>query len=113
MVDLTNVTRRSFGAMALASTAAACTPRVPITEPEVTQPEFLEGYGPIEDAGYRLPGIPTQYLLGVNRRYLVPYNGELEPNKLDVDPYAKFLYHVLDDGMAMRYPVGVGRAGRA
>lgn len=113
MVDHTYLTRRTFGALALASTAAACSPTVPVEEPEVIIPQFLDGYGPIEDAGYRLPGIPTEYLQGVNRRFDVPYNGDLGPNSLDVDPYAKFLFHVREDGMATRYPVGVGRAGRA
>ena len=107
------LTRRTFGAMALASTAAACSPRVPTTIPEVTQPEFIDGYGPIEDAGYRLPGIPAEYLQGVNRRYTEAYTGEQPPNTLDVDPYAKFLYHVQEGGIATRYPVGVGRAGRS
>jgi lipoprotein-anchoring transpeptidase ErfK/SrfK len=100
--------------MALASTAAACAPRVP---PEVIQlPEqlqFVEGYGQIEDAGYTLPGIPAEYLQGVNRRMSGLYNGEAGPNTLDVDPYAKFLYHVRADGRTTRYPVGVGRAGRS
>ena len=111
----TNPTRRAFGAMAMASLAAACTPRsaADIDAPVVLQEDFLPGYGPIEDAGYRLPGIPSQYLQGVNRRITGTYAGEAPPNTLDVDPYAKFLYHVRADGSATRYPVGVGRAGRA
>ena len=113
MRPLTHLSRRSFGAMMLATTAAACTPRV---EEEVIAPpieEFLDGYGPIADAGYNLPGIPTRYLGGVNRRMSGIYNGEQGPNTLDVDPYAKFLYHVRRDGTTTRYPVGVGRAGKS
>jgi len=69
MTDKTAITRRSFGAMALASTAAACAPRVPAEDIEVLQAEqFLEGYGPIEDAGYTLPGIPSLYLQEYARR---------------------------------------------
>lgn len=109
---MNEITRRSFGAMMLASTAAACTPRVPTTEVPVA-PEFLEGYGLLPDAGYNLPGIPTKYLQGVNRRMSGTYNGEQGPNSLDVDPFAKFLYHIRDDGTTTRYPVGVGRAGRS
>ena len=108
------MSRRSFAAMAMASTAAACAPRVPVTEIEVPAPlPFIEGYGPIEDSGYILPGIPVEYLQGVNRRRTGIYEGEAGPNTIDVDPYAKFLYHVRDDGTATRYPVGVGRAGRS
>ncbi len=114
MTSVTNLTRRSFTAMAMASTAAACAPRVPATEIEPPAPvSFVEGYGPIEDAGYILPGIPSEYLQGVNRRMDGWYNGEAGPNTLDVDPYAKFLYHVREDGTTTRYPVGVGRAGRS
>lgn len=114
MSSVLNLSRRSFTAMALASTAAACAPRVPVTEiePPVSM-SFLEGYGPLEDAGYVLPGIPSEYLQGVNRRMSGIYNGEAGPNTLDVDPYAKFLYHVREDGSTTRYPVGVGRAGRS
>lgn len=110
---LTHFTRRSFGALALASTAAACAPRVPSTELLPAPLSFIEGYGPIEDAGYFLPGIPDTYLQGVNRRMSGIYNGEAGPNTLDVDPFAKFLYHVRQDGTTTRYPVGVGRAGRS
>lgn len=114
MTSATNLTRRSFAAMAMASTAAACAPRVAVTGTEPPAPEpFLEGYGPIEDAGYILPGVPSKYLQGVNRRMTGWYNGEAGPNTLDVDPYAKFLYHVREDGTTTRYPVGVGRAGRS
>lgn len=114
MRSMTNLTRRSFAAMAMASTAAACAPRVPTTEIlPPPQTSFVEGYGPLEDAGYILPGIPSEYLQGVNRRMSGRYNGEAGPNTLDVDPYAKFLYHVRADGSTTRYPVGVGRAGRS
>lgn len=103
--------------MMLASTAAACGPRVPTTQmPDFEEParqQFLDGYGPLPDAGYNLPGIPTEYLQGVNRRRSGIYNGEQGPNTLDVDPFAKFLYHVREDGSTTRYPVGVGRAGRS
>lgn len=105
------LTRRSFGAMML-GTAAACT-QPPVISGAQDSSKFLDGYGPIADAGYNLPGIPSKYLEGVNRRMSGIYNGEQGPNTLDVDPYAKFLYHVRPDGSTTRYPVGVGRAGRS
>lgn len=108
--------RRAFGAMLLGSTAAACAPQM--QEPEIvpempTREEWVEGYEPVFDSGYNLPGIPSRYLEGVNRRMSGTYQGEAGPNTIDVDPYAKFLYHVKADGTATRYPVGVGRAGRS
>lgn len=109
----TPISRRTFGAMLLTSTAAACSGTLPSSNPEVAPMQFLDGYGPIPDAGFNLPGIPSEYLQGVNRRMTGIYTGEAEPGTIDVDPYAKFLYHVKEDGTAVRYPVGVGRAGRS
>lgn len=79
----------------------------------VVAQQFMPGYGPIEDNGYWLPGIPDQYLQGVNHRVLLPYPGDHGPGVIDVDPHAKFLYLVQDDGMSMRYPIGVGRLGKS
>ncbi|WP_368184916.1 L,D-transpeptidase [Aestuariibius sp. HNIBRBA575] len=69
-------------------------------------------YGLIEDGGYTIPAVPAQFLQGVNRRALVDYPGDLGPGVIEIDPHAKFLYLIQDDGMAMRYPIAVGRAGR-
>lgn len=74
---------------------------------------FLEGYGPIYDSGFTLPGVPRQYLKGVNRRITGTYQGEQAPGTIDVDPYAKFLYFVREGANSVRFPIGVGRAGRA
>ncbi len=107
------MTRRSFAAMAVAGPVAACSPKIDDADLPPPEPKYLEEYGPIEDAGYNLPAIPLEFTQGVNRRMSGNYLGEAPPNSLDVDPYAKFLYHVKEDGTATRYPVGVGRAGRA
>ncbi len=105
--------RRTFGAMVLASSAAACAPRVPESAPVIDPgPAFLPEYGPVRDAGYDLPGIPMEYTQGINRRMSGVYTGEAPPGSIDVDPYSKFLYHVKLDGTAVRYPVSVGRQGR-
>lgn len=74
---------------------------------------FDPGYGFIEDGTRILAPVPQRYTQGVNRRALVPYPGDEEPGVIEVDIYAKFLYLVLDDGMAMRYPIAVGRLGRS
>jgi lipoprotein-anchoring transpeptidase ErfK/SrfK len=55
--------------------------------------------------------VPPNYLAGVNRRVLMPYPGNLSPGTIEIDPHAKFLYWVMQDGMAMRYPIAVGRQG--
>ena len=107
------ISRRSFSALMLGS-AIGCVAKVPVSPPVVV-PEirFFDDYGPLFDTGFNLPGIPLRYTLGVNRRMSGRYLGEAPENSIDVDPYAKFLYHVKDDGTAVRYPIGVGRAGRS
>ena len=113
MTITTKYSRRAFGALLLGTTAA-CASTIPESMLEIPQAmSFLDGYGPIFDAGYNLPGIPVELTQGVNRRMTGIYMGEAPPNSIDVDPYAKFLYHVKDDGTAVRYPVGVGRAGKS
>lgn len=117
------MTRRGFGVLSLGAVAACVPRRVPrsnVVEPEVQGAtdvltgalDFLPEYGPVFDAGYHLPPIPARFTQGVNRRMSGIYTGEAEPGSIDVDPYAKFLYHVKEDGTAVRYPVGVGRQGR-
>jgi lipoprotein-anchoring transpeptidase ErfK/SrfK len=73
--------------------------------------QIVPGYGLIEDDGYTLPPVPPGYLEGVNRRALVPYRGTASAGTIEIDPHAKFLYWVQDDGMAVRYPIAVGREG--
>ena len=117
-------TRRAFIALAGSAAATACTP-VPedVVGPDGEGPMSaqqamdlfgfipVEGYGPIEDGGFSLPPIPPSFLEWPNRRQLVFYEGEREPGTIEIDPWAKFLYFILDDGTAWRYPVAVGRAG--
>lgn len=116
MTDSSLITRRTLGALML-GTVAACGPRVPVSNPTLAElpppPTFDDGYGPLFDAGFDLPGIPSGFTQGINRRMEGEYLGEAPENSIDVDPYAKFLYHVKRDGTAVRYPVGVGRAGRS
>jgi len=88
---------------------SACAPRV---EEPAPAPQFVEGYGPMDDAGYHLPGIPDEYLVPPNRRATVFYNGDAAPGTIEVDPYAKFLFYVQEDGTALRYPIAVGREGK-
>ncbi len=73
----------------------------------------VPGYDVLLDNGYALAAIPPEYLTPPNRRTLVYYSGEEEPGTIEVDIYAKFLYWILDDGTAWRYPIAVGRLGRA
>jgi len=50
--------------------------------------------------------IPSQF-----RRQSVAYHGSEKPGTIVIDTGKRFLYLVGDDGQALRYGVGVGRAG--
>ena len=117
MTDLTQ-NRRAFLGLAGTAFLTACAPRTPSdvfsqTSPDGAAPSFtpVEGYGVIVDGGYTLPAVPPQYLQWPNRRQVVYYEGSAAPGEIEIDPYAKFLYYVMDNGTAWRYPIAVGRAG--
>lgn len=112
-MPFSHLTRRTFLSLSGFAALSACASG---GSDEATVPAsvgFLPGYGPIFDSGYTLPGIPTEYLQGVNRRITGTYLGEQAPGTIDVDPYAKFLYIVREGADSVRFPIGVGRAGRA
>jgi lipoprotein-anchoring transpeptidase ErfK/SrfK len=102
-------------ALAVAGLLGACAPE-PISQDElmingVAFSQIVPEYGILPDGQYTLPPVPPQYLQGVNRRMLMPYAGDEAPGTVEIDPHAKFLYWVMADGMAMRYPIAVGRQG--
>ncbi|SIR03065.1 Lipoprotein-anchoring transpeptidase ErfK/SrfK [Paracoccus thiocyanatus] len=93
---------------------AACGPT-----PQTSTPSPLgQGhYGARTDTGpngepIEINAVRTAYLTERNRRQRVPYNGPEAADTIVVDPYARFLYHVLGNGEAMRYGVAVGQAGK-
>jgi lipoprotein-anchoring transpeptidase ErfK/SrfK len=118
-MPFTTPDRRKFLAMSGAAALGACT--AALTEEEVQVVTDLErfgfvpveGYGLIEDDEYTLPPIPPSFLEYPNRRQLVFYDGTLPAGTIEIDPFAKFLYWILEDGTAWRYPIAVGRAGRS
>lgn len=72
---------------------------------------YAEMYGPVIDEGYELPAIPLDKM---DRRYLrrlVPDPTGERPGTVVVDTSAHHLYLVREGGEAIRYGVGLGRAG--
>lgn len=78
---------------------------------DVPARNIVDGYGVLEDGEYTLPPIPPEFLDGVNQRTVVEYNGPEDEGTIVIDPHAKLLYFVEDDGMARRYAIAVGRQG--
>lgn len=100
-------------AIGLALLTSAC---APVSTTPAAPPQSWE-YKPREDIGpngetIQIAAVNPGYLTERNRRQLVAYNGPEAPGTVVVDPYARFLYHVLDNGQAMRFGVAVGKAGR-
>ena len=92
---------------------AACAP----TPPTTTTPPDQGVYGARTDTGpngepIEIHAVRPAYLTDSNRRQRVAYNGPEAPGTIVVDPYARFLYHVLEGGEAMRFGIAVGQAGK-
>ncbi|NDV86836.1 L,D-transpeptidase family protein [Aurantimonas aggregata] len=70
-------------------------------------------YAAFEDNGRNIPAIPATFLTDENVRQVVDFYGSEAPGTIVVDPAAHFLYLVGENGKALRYRVGVGKAGFA
>ena len=79
---------------------------------DVTQARSPAPYGALVDGDITIPAVSAAYLQEPNRRANVAYDGPEAPGTIVVDPFTKFLYLVEEGGMAIRYPIAVGREGR-
>jgi lipoprotein-anchoring transpeptidase ErfK/SrfK len=113
-----SVSRRSFllGGAGLATTVlAGCT--TPVRERVAVEPEpvdtsiYAAMYGPKPDEQFPLPAIPYQKIDRRFYRQMVPNPTGERPGVIVVDTANHFLYLTYEDGQAMRYGVGLGRAG--
>ena len=110
--------RRRFlvgAASVLALAAAGCTtsrPTAPVVPPAPPIPEWaLLMYGPKFDEQFPLPAVDLRQIEPQFWRQRVDYPTNETPGTVIVDTGARFLYHVEEGGTAMRYGVGIGRAG--
>jgi lipoprotein-anchoring transpeptidase ErfK/SrfK len=95
--------------------AAACTTtsKEPATKPAAaveTSPDALR-YGAVTDEKFPIPAVALKQLAPQNRRQIVDYPTDQPPGTIVVDPKNRFLYLVQEGGKALRYGVGVGKAG--
>lgn len=93
---------------------AACVTDRPAPAPApqpLVSPADAARYGARVDGGFDIPGVDPMELKPRNVRQLVPNTTGYGPGTLVVDPANRFLYLVQDNGMALRYGVGVGKAG--
>lgn len=85
-------------------------PDQPATAPIPADYQAIEVSGPDGNPTV-IPAVNPAYLVERNRRQRVAYNGPDKPGTIVVDPHARFLYHVLEGGEAMRFGIAVGHAG--
>ncbi|MBO9455292.1 L,D-transpeptidase [Paracoccus sp. R12_1] len=99
----------ALGLAACAPTAHSPTRLATGTVPPIYQARTDTGpNGEVVD----IPAVRAAYLTQRNQRQRVAYNGPEAPGTVVVDPYARVLYHVMENGEAMRFGVAVGRAGK-
>ena len=101
--------------LSLTACAAQETPQTPTPEATPQHPAVSAStaakYGALSDSGHQIAAVPMQYLSDEKARQQVNYWTDEKPGTIIVDPYARYLYHVMPDNKAMRYTVAVGAAG--
>jgi lipoprotein-anchoring transpeptidase ErfK/SrfK len=81
----------------------------PAREPAL--PDYATMYGPIEDEGFQIPAVPIEKIDPQFLRQIVDDPTGQPAGTIVVDTTGHFLYLVRPGGQAIRYGVGLGRAG--
>ncbi|NNM73051.1 L,D-transpeptidase [Enterovirga aerilata] len=68
-------------------------------------------YAEVKGEKFPVPAVDYSKLDRAFLRQEVAYTGKEKPGTVVVDPKARFLYHVGENGRARRYGVGVGKEG--
>ena len=111
---------RDAGALASLMLLGACSqsgrPAVATSyAPEQAIPPGTAGYelmyGPVMGEPFPIPAVDLSRIDPAYLRREITYPTPEAPGTIIVDPSARYLYHVQEGGMAMRYGVGVGREG--
>lgn len=92
---------------------AACTSTggLQAIAPQGPSPYYISMYGPLPDEKFPLPATDIS---GVEEHFLrqqVDYRTQEIPGTIVVDTANRFIYLVQEGGKAMRYGIGVGKAG--
>lgn len=112
--------RRLFLASAAASLAAGCASsqqtgeRLPATAAGPNNrvpPEYLYMYRAMPEERFPIPAVDLSKIDPVYYRRYVDYSSPEPAGTIVVDTPNRFLYLTMENGKAMRYGVGIGRAG--
>lgn len=108
------LSRRSVLLNCVVTVLAGCVPR-DLTQVSPTSPhrlqDYHEMYGALTDNGVTIPPAPLFKLRPEFYRQEVEDPTGAKPGTIVVDTSRHFLYLVQDGGQALRYGVGLGRAG--
>ncbi len=95
----------------LTVTLAACTTTLTPNMALTARPEVAQRYAAPTNEKFDVDAVDTTEIDPKNLRQLVEYAVTQPPGTIVVDPHKRFLYLVLENGKALRYGVGVGKAG--
>ncbi|WP_095204278.1 L,D-transpeptidase [Mesorhizobium carmichaelinearum] len=121
-IESYRLSRRGFlnaaalGAASIAVSACATTGPEPVEPPppayvEPPLADYASMYAAVSDGGFDLPAIPVDRIDPQFLRQIVPDPTGQKPGTIVVDTTGHFLYLVRPGGQAIRYGVGLGRAG--
>lgn len=113
------LTRRSFLIAAGGAALAGCsgTARNPSRAPAPAlahsgiAPEYLSMYAPMPAEKFPIPAVDLQEIEPQYYRQVVDYYSPETTGTIIVDTPNRYLYLTMENGKAMRYGVGIGRAG--
>jgi len=97
--------------LALGGCVSTRTPPLQAALAPTLPPDVVARYGPITTEKFPVAGVSPSVLKPQYVRQVVDYPTIEKPGTLVVDPHQRFLYLLMEDGKALRYGVGVGKAG--
>lgn len=115
---MTPISRRAF-VIAMPLFLSACATRLKnntsdqLTPTWNVPPEVAAMYGAITTEPYRVPAVDMSHINPRFWRQIVDYPTSYSTGTLIVDTNNRFIYLIMENGKALRYGVGVGKAGLA
>ena len=93
---------------------AACTTTsspLPANMARAVSPNVIQRYAAPANERFEVDAVDTTEMDPKNLRQVVDYPTTQRPGTIIVDPHKRFLYLMMGNGQALRYGVGVGKAG--
>ncbi|WP_029058770.1 L,D-transpeptidase [Stappia stellulata] len=120
VANTTTLTRRALITGAAGLALAGCTTgtarrpapgTAPVAGRPAIDPYYRAMYAAMPQEKFPIPAVDLRKLDPVYFRQVVDYPTQERPGTLVVDTPNRFLYLVMENGQALRYGVGIGRAG--